>query len=202
MCRALQNAIPHLQKRGGGGYGGEDAKKRDLIVETFIVVDPEAFDKYMDFYDHDEQRVLELVLVVVNGNQSLYHYPSLGRIVDFSIVRLELQQREQFDEKEGERGGLLTSFCDYQGKDGVYVEEDADEDHFDLAVLLSGLDFWAYESPSSGQKSHTTMGLSTVTGVCDRKHDCVIGEIGVENENGNPYPSCGFTVVYVLAHEV
>ena len=33
----------------------------------------------------------------------------------------------------------------------------------------------------SGEKSHTTMGLSTVTGVCDRSHGCVIGEIGVEN---------------------
>jgi hypothetical protein len=46
------------------------------------------------------------------------------------------------------------------------------------------------------------MGLSTVTGVCDKKHGCVIGEIGVENKNGQIYPSTGFTAVYVLAHEV
>ena len=54
----------------------------------------------------------------------------------------------------------------------------------------------------TGQKSHTTMGLSTVTGVCDRSHGCVIGELGVENREGRPYPSCGFTAVYVMAHEI
>ena len=46
------------------------------------------------------------------------------------------------------------------------------------------------------------MGLSTVTGVCDRSHGCVIGELGVENREGRPYPSCGFTAVYVMAHEI
>ena len=37
---------------------------------------------------------------------------------------------------------------------------------------------------------------------CDRKHGCVIGELGVENREGRPYPSCGFTAVYVMAHEI
>ena len=61
------------------------------------------------------------------------------------------------------------------------MDDDSDPDHWDLALLMSGVDMWAYTSPSSGEKSHTTMGLSTVTGVCDRSHGCVIGEIGVEN---------------------
>ena len=42
----------------------------------------------------------------------------------------------------------------------------------------------------------------SVTGVCERSLGCVIGEIGVENEDGRPYPSCGFTSVYVMAHEI
>ena len=46
------------------------------------------------------------------------------------------------------------------------------------------------------------MGLSTVTGVCDRTYGCVIGELGVENREGRPYPSCGFTAAYVMAHEI
>ena len=44
------------------------------------------------------------------------------------------------------------------------MEEDSDPDHWDLALLMSGVDMWAYTSPSSGEKAHTTMGLSTVTG--------------------------------------
>lgn len=34
------------------------------------------------------------------------------------------------------------------------------------------------------------------------EYDCVIGEIGVTNQNGQPYPSTGFTSVYVMAHEI
>ena len=46
------------------------------------------------------------------------------------------------------------------------------------------------------------MGLSTVTGVCTKMYGCVIGEMGVRNHNDKPYPSTGFTSVYVMAHEI
>lgn len=45
-------------------------------------------------------------------------------------------------------------------------------------------------------------GLATVTGVCTNVYNCVIGEMGVVNQNGQPYPSTGFTSVYVMAHEI
>ena len=38
---------------------------------------------------------------------------------------------------------------DTQGGD-IYVEDDSDPDHWDLALLMSGVDMWAYTSPSSG----------------------------------------------------
>ena len=64
-------------------------------------------------------KVIELTLVVINGIQALYHYPSLGRVVDLSIVRLELQTTSQFDNFDGERNDLLTSFCEYQGPNSI-----------------------------------------------------------------------------------
>ena len=100
------------QKRSAGGNSG-------LVVEIFVVLDPEAVEAYLDFFDGDEQKVIELALVVINGIQALYHYPSLGRVVDLSIVRLELQTTSQFDNFDGERNGLLTSFCEYQGPDSI-----------------------------------------------------------------------------------
>lgn len=45
-------------------------------------------------------------------------------------------------------------------------------------------------------------GLATVGGVCQAKYACVIAEFGVTNILGKPYPSAGFTSVYVLAHEM
>ena len=77
------------------------------------------------------------------------------------------------------------------------VHDDSNPNHWDIALDLSGLDFYA---ASSGSK--VTMGLATVTGVCDKLYNCVIGEIGVSNSAGKPYPSAGFTSVFVMAHEI
>ena len=46
------------------------------------------------------------------------------------------------------------------------------------------------------------MGLARVGGMCTVQHNCVIGELGVTNSKGKPYPSAGFTAVFVMAHEI
>jgi len=46
------------------------------------------------------------------------------------------------------------------------------------------------------------MGLATVGGVCLEQYACVIAEFGTTNAFGKPYPSAGFTSVYILAHEI
>lgn len=46
------------------------------------------------------------------------------------------------------------------------------------------------------------MGLATVGGVCLDKYACIIAEFGTTNVFGKPYPSAGFTSVYILAHEI
>ena len=46
------------------------------------------------------------------------------------------------------------------------------------------------------------MGLARVGGMCSNQHNCVIGELGVTNTRGKPYPSAGFTAIFVMAHEV
>ena len=46
------------------------------------------------------------------------------------------------------------------------------------------------------------MGLARVGGMCTNAHNCVIGELGVTNSMGKPYPSAGFTAVFVMAREI
>lgn len=46
------------------------------------------------------------------------------------------------------------------------------------------------------------MGLATVGGVCIDQYACIIAELGTTNVFGKPYPSAGFTSVYILAHEI
>ena len=55
--------------------------------------------------------------------------------------------------------------------------QDSDPNHWDIALLVSGVDFWGPDS--RGGKSYITMGLSTVTGICNKLYGCVIGEMGV-----------------------
>ena len=57
------------QKRSAGGNG--------LVVEIFVVLDPEAVNAYMDFFDDDEQKVIELALIVINGIQGTH---SIGKL--------------------------------------------------------------------------------------------------------------------------
>ena len=82
----------------------------------------------------------------------------------FSLVRLEMQKTEKFKNHLGDRGPLLTSFCEYQG--GQNPGDDSDPDHWDIGLLVSGVDFWAM---SGGKESYLTMGLATVTGICTKK---------------------------------
>ena len=50
------------------------------------------------------------------------------------------------------------------------------------------------------------MELAAVGGMCIQNtrppYNCVIGEMGVKDFQGKPYPSCGFTAVFVMAHEI
>ena len=57
----------------------------------------------------------------------------------------------------GEREKLLTAFCKYQSSQNKH--DDSDPNHWDIALDLSGLDFYAAASGS-----YVTMGLATVTG--------------------------------------
>ena len=55
-----------------------------------------------------------MLLAVMNQIQGIYHFKSLGRKIDFTIVHLELMKGAAFPEHGGEREQLLTEFCKYQ----------------------------------------------------------------------------------------
>ena len=108
--------------------------------------------------------------------KAVYHHPSLGRRVDITIVRFEIQAERKFKDHDGEREGLLKEFCKYQQK--FFVKDDDNIKHFDMSVLFSSLDMYGV-SRKTKKKSYATMGLSTVTGVCTEKYSCVIGRLNV-----------------------
>jgi len=181
---------------------GEDGK---LFVEVGLFMDEPAYTNYHNYfskagYKKPDKKIVQLLLAYMNSIQAIYHFDSLGTKVDFSLVHIEIMKTQPTDfyEEEGERGPLLTSFCKYQAGENKKTPE-GDAHHWDIGLLVSGEDFWAW---SKKQKNYLTMGLATVTGICTPSYGCVIGEMGVRDRNDKPYPSTGFTSVFVMAHEI
>ncbi|XP_071455114.1 A disintegrin and metalloproteinase with thrombospondin motifs adt-2-like [Hetaerina americana] len=174
-------------------------KLMKLTMETAVFFDEAGYKMFSPFMGNDDKQIIDMLLAYMNGIQALYRHPSLGpKSVEIVIVQLELMSRQPSAiPLDGERGTLLDNFCAYASRKNP--KGDSNPDHWDIALLVSGLDFYAIEG---GRKSGVTMGLATVGGICSEKYNCVIGELGTTNSFGKPYPSAGFTSVYVMAHEI
>lgn len=175
------------------------AKQDELTLELAVFFDEAAYRLFSPFLDGDDRRIRDMLLAYVNGIQALYHHPSLGVAIDVSLVRLDIIQKQPPDLPHfgGERGSLLDSFCHYAMARNP--SDDAHPRHWDLGLYVTGLDLYALEN---GRRNGATMGLATVGGLCIPRYSCVIAELGVTDQLGKPYPSAGFTSVYIAAHEI
>ncbi|XP_074036827.1 A disintegrin and metalloproteinase with thrombospondin motifs adt-2 isoform X2 [Leptinotarsa decemlineata] len=188
-----------------GGYYGNNYPEAaayntpSLTVELALFFDEAAYRIFAPHFGNDDKKLQDMLLAYMNGVQALYHHPSLGNTLELVLVRLDIMKRQPTDmpHYNGERGKLLDSFCEYQEK--LNPPDDSNPEHWDMGLYVSGLDFFAYEK---GRRSGVTMGLATVGGVCLDRYACVIAEFGTTNVFGKPYPSAGFTSVYILAHEI
>lgn len=169
-------------------------------VELGLFFDEAFHNFFAPFFDHDSEKLRNFILSYINGVQSLYYHSSLGRRVDFTIVYIELMEEQPDDMPHayGERNALIENFCQYQKS--LNPTDDRDPNHWDMSVYVSALDFFAWDV--RGSKNGVTMGLATVGGVCNDEYNCVIAEFGSINQFGRPYPSSGYTAVYILAHEI
>ncbi|KAK4885503.1 hypothetical protein RN001_001774 [Aquatica leii] len=170
-----------------------------LTVELALFFDAEGYSIFAPYFNHDDDKLIEMLLIYINSVQALYHHISIGTALDLVLVRLDIMktQPSKMPHYDGEQSKLLDSFCSYQSS--LNSESDNDVNHWDMALYVSGLDFFADEN---GAKNEVTMGLAAVGGVCHSKYACVIAELGTVSILGKPYPSAGFTSVYVLAHEI
>merc|ERR1711892_1600874 len=173
------------------------------VLETAVFLDAAAYKRFAGYFSvigkpHVDTEVRRLLLSYMNGIQAVYILPSLREEIDISIVRIEMWTNDPYTNYQGDREPLLNSFCEYQ--ESINPKTDSDASHWDVALLVSGLNFYAVDT--RGRKNGVTMGLARDGGVCTNQHNCVIGELGVTNSRGKPYPSAGFTAVFVMAHEI
>ncbi|KAG8187103.1 hypothetical protein JTE90_004849 [Oedothorax gibbosus] len=171
---------------------------KQLYLELAVFFDQKGYELFQPHVKSDESMV-DLILGFVNQMQALYQQPTLNKKIQISLVRLEMMKKQPADlpHSDGDRDKLLDAFCAYQAKKNP--DSDSDPNHWDLALYISGLNFFAMEK---GKKNGITMGLAPVGGVCMKKHACVITEFGTTSDDGRPYPSAGLLSTYIAAHEI
>ncbi|XP_008553570.1 A disintegrin and metalloproteinase with thrombospondin motifs adt-2 [Microplitis demolitor] len=171
----------------------------ELTVELAVFFDEPGYKLFSPYFDYSEKKIRDMLLAYINAVQALFYHPSLGTRINIVLIRLDMMKHQPNDlpHYNGERLKLLNSFCNYTAAKNP--KDDSDPNHWDIGLYVSGLDFYAYEN---GEKNSVTMGLATVSGACLDSYACVIAEFGVTNRFGKPYPSAGFTSVYITAHEI
>ncbi|KAK0085812.1 hypothetical protein PV325_004374 [Microctonus aethiopoides] len=171
----------------------------ELTVELAVFFDEPGYQLFLPFFDKDEKKMRDMLLAYINAIQALFYHPSLGTRINIALVRLDMMKKQPktLPHFNGERMKLLNSFCNYTATNNP--PDDDHPNHWDVGLYVSGLDFYAVEN---GKKNGVTMGLATVSGACIRQYACVIAELGVTDRMGKPYPSAGFTSVYIAAHEI
>ncbi|CAB3240453.1 unnamed protein product [Arctia plantaginis] len=151
-------------------------------IEIALFLDEAAYKIFYPFLNYSEADLRDMLLAYINGVQALYQHSSLGTHIQLSLVRLTLLRAQPATlSAHAERGRLLDSFCAYQRS--LNVEDDDDPQHWDMALLLSGLDFYSEEG---GHRNGVTMGLAPVGGVCLPAHACVVSEFGTSDLLGRP----------------
>ncbi len=80
-------------------------------VELAVFLDAAGYNYFRQLYS--DQQIEESLLALVNQLDALYHLPSLGRAVDFSIVKMEIfrEQPDALPTMDGNATGLLEAFC-------------------------------------------------------------------------------------------
>ncbi|EFX89976.1 hypothetical protein DAPPUDRAFT_309664 [Daphnia pulex] len=178
-----------------------------ITIETAVFVDAFLYSHMArtNFPDDTEQEMTHFVLAMINAVQLLYQDDSLGREIDFQVQRLEMWTRQPLDllpilavsssgtttAMPGKQGihdidRYLNRFCHWQNRENP--SDDHDPDHWDHALLLTGLDLFALGR--DGFTTHQIVGLAPIGGMCTATSSCTVNE-------GRHFES-----VYVVAHEI
>lgn len=159
-----------------------------LHVETAIFVDRDLFQHMArNFPENTEEHLMRFILAMVNGVQLLYNHPSLGRKINYVLKKLVILHNDPSDLiRSSDIDTYLNNFCLWQRQ--FNPPSDADIDHYDHAVILTGLDL--HVMTKNGKLSSQVVGLAPVAGMCTPTSSCTINE-------GKHFES-----VFVVAHEI
>ncbi|XP_076372987.1 A disintegrin and metalloproteinase with thrombospondin motifs 16-like [Tachypleus tridentatus] len=167
-------------------------------LELAIFVDEMAYKKFRPLLESEED-FENLIIGFTNQLEALFCQPFLGSELHIILVYLNIMKElpQDFHVYNNERYTFLREFCKYQTFKNP--RGDDNPNHWDMALFLSGRDF--YHNEGWGKK-HTASCLAPIDGVCKMSTNCVICELGATNSFGKPYFSAGLAASYSVVHEI
>uniref|UniRef100_A0A8C0J2J0 ADAM metallopeptidase with thrombospondin type 1 motif 6 n=1 Tax=Chelonoidis abingdonii TaxID=106734 RepID=A0A8C0J2J0_CHEAB len=164
-------------------------QKRSVSIERFVETLVVA-DKMMVGY-HGRKDIEHYILSVMNIVAKLYRDSSLGNVVNIIVTRLIVLTEDQPNlEINHHADKSLDSFCKWQKSilshqsDGNTIPENGIA-HHDNAVLITRYDICTYKNKPCG-----TLGLASVSGMCEPERSCSINE------------DIGLGSAFTIAHEI
>lgn len=171
-------------------YGGKQKRIRraanNKVIEICIFTDRHMYENVKKEMTNPDKGVKDIVFTMINAVQLLYNQPGLGTNFKIVIVKLVVLKSNAKGLKESEEiKQYLTDFCTYQKNQNPSF--DSNVNHWDHAIMLSGLDLMQLESNT---KNHKVIGLAWVSGMCRPTYSCTMNE-----------GKC-FESVFVITHEM
>lgn len=166
-----------------------NTQSNNPTIEIGLFLDAPAYNSFSILFDNDINKIQEMLMTYMNGVQSLFHRPSLQYKIDLRIVHSEIfyEQPKIIQNHNNYSIDLLRQFCDYQ--ESINPLNDSDSGHWDLAILLTGYNFYTLR----GDAIKDISGLSYGPSMCTRRA-CAMTEFGIL--------SMGFNYVSMMAHEI
>ncbi|XP_067215028.1 uncharacterized protein [Linepithema humile] len=130
-----------------------DNTQKKLIIELAVFFDEAAYHMYMPILDNDEDKLRDMILAYVNQIQALLHHSSFGVLVDISLVKLVIMDKQL--------SNLSTST-------------------WDIGLYLTGINL--YESEKE-RKHYSVVGSSFVNYSCTEILSCALVEISSTGPN-------------------
>ncbi|XP_067206658.1 A disintegrin and metalloproteinase with thrombospondin motifs adt-1-like isoform X3 [Linepithema humile] len=172
-----------------------DNTQKKLIIELAVFFDEAAYHMYMPILDNDEDKLRDMILAYVNQIQALLHHSSFGVLVDISLVKLVIMDKQlsNLSTFDGNHTKMINSFCDYLNF--LYPKDGIDSLQWDIGLYLTGINL--YESEKE-RKHYSVVGSSFVNYSCTEILSCALVEIS----STGPNAVSGFATSRAAAHEI
>eukprot|EP00118_Oscarella_pearsei_P015575 m.141152 g.141152 ORF g.141152 m.141152 type:complete len:1449 (+) comp38332_c0_seq4:89-4435(+) len=180
--------VSHRRHHGGHQHrqrraSSDTASTEKFYVETMLVVDSHVMRRHESF-GHDDNKVREYVLTLMNIVHTLFNHHVTGYDASFPVVRFILLKAFPNSFSYTRHSiKLIERFCQWQNS--INVANTSHPYHHDYAIFLTGQNLCAHNFVGCGE-----LGRAYLSAHCLPKYSC---QLAVDS---------GMRTGFVLAHEI